>query len=70
MKGSILCENIVRKNAFKITKIKWNFYEIANYAMKTSDDFITDYSLTAFANTFHAKKWSDAGLLLKKYIFD
>lgn len=70
IKGSILYDNKIPKDASKIVEINGDFYEIASYAMKTSDDFIADYSLAAFTNRFHAKTWSDAGLLLKKYIFE
>lgn len=70
MQGKILYSNNVPNSAFKIAEIRTDFHHIASYAMKLSNNFITDYSLAAFANMYHVNNWSDAGSLLKRLIFE
>lgn len=53
--------------AVEIVQNPKSFYEIASYAMKVSDNFITDYFLAEFASIFDVKRWSLAGHLLKQY---
>ncbi len=54
--------------AKEIVQSSKNFYQIASYALKTSDDYITDYLLAEFADIYGITDWPQAGLLLKQYL--
>lgn len=56
------------KLAKEIVQIKKNFNQIGSYALKMSDNYITDYLLAKFATICKVSDWAEAGLLLKKYV--
>lgn len=54
--------------AQEIVESQKNFYQIASYALKVSDDYITDYLLAEFADIYGVRDWPTAGILLKQYV--
>lgn len=58
------------EGAKAIVKMHKPFYDIASAALKISDNFVLDYFLAEFADVFNVKKWENAGVLVKKYVFD
>ncbi|WP_375326374.1 D-alanyl-D-alanine carboxypeptidase [Candidatus Tisiphia endosymbiont of Nemotelus uliginosus] len=67
IKGEILYSN-KPGIAQLIARNEKNFYQVASEALKTSNDYITDYLFAEFADIYGINDWPRAGMLLKQYV--